>query len=286
GRDEGGTEKREHGADAAAFSVERPFGRLQDAKLAWKGVLGAQHHRLGYDCFNELRQSARLGDEDGPRQAERDALAAAFDPDVDRALKLAAGHNHDARSGHQAAALELAQLDRVVVGDPLDRDLLARTAFAERAVADGRQLAGERRDGMAVGVELRPAQQLEDALLHPLRDHVLEALRLVVDLVPAVAEHADQKDLQQAVVADQLQGDFAAVRGELLAAVAVVFDQALGGQAGDHLADARRRDAEALGEVPGRDRPAVAAEQVEGFEVVLLSPGEQAAALELLDHRA
>src|SRR2546425_2849045 len=224
--------------------------------------------------------------EDGPRQSQRDAVATALEADVDRALELAARHHGDARARHQATALELTQLDRIVVGDPLDRDLLARAAFAERAVADGRQLAGERRDGMAVGVELRPAQQLEDALLHPLRDHMLEALRLVVDLVPAVAEHADQKDLQQAVMADQLQGDFAAVRSELLAAVAVVFDQALGRQAGDHLADARRRDAEALRQVPGRDRPAVAAEQVEGFEVVLLSPGEQAAALELLDHRA
>src|SRR2546428_717978 len=113
--------------------------------------------------------------EDGPRQSQRDAVATALEADVDRALELAARHHGDARAGHQATALELTQLDRIVVGDPLDRD---------------------------------------------------------------------------------------------------------------HLADARRRDAEALSEVPGRDRPAVAPEQVEGFEVVLLRPGEQAAALELLDHRA
>src|SRR2546426_9738213 len=87
-------------------------------------------------------------------------------------------------------------------------------------------------------------------------------------------------------MADQLQGDFAAVRSELLAAVAVVFDQALGRQAGGHLADARRRDAEALRQVPGRDRPAGAAEQGEGFEVVLLRPGEKAAAVGLLGPRA
>src|SRR2546428_8516118 len=87
-------------------------------------------------------------------------------------------------------------------------------------------------------------------------------------------------------MADQLQGDFAAIRSELLAAVAVVFDQALGRQAGDHLADARRRDAEALRQVPGRGPPGGAAEQGEGVEGVLLSPGEQDAALEPLDHPA
>src|SRR5437899_7521562 len=116
-----------------------------------------------------------LSHEDGPRQSQRDALATALEADVDRALELAARHYGDARAGHQATALELTQLDRIVVGDPLDRDLLARAAFAERAVTDRRQLAGERRDGMAVGVELRPAQQLEGAPLSPLRDHMLEA---------------------------------------------------------------------------------------------------------------
>src|SRR3989442_15911749 len=109
--------------------------------------------------------------EDGPRQSERDALATALEADVDRALELAARHHGDARAGHQATALELTQLDRIVVGDSLDRDLLARAAFAQRAVADGRQLAGERRDGMAGGAELRPAQQPEEALFHPLRNH-------------------------------------------------------------------------------------------------------------------
>src|SRR5437868_9824639 len=108
---------------------------------------------------------------------------------------------------------------------------------------------------------------------------MLEALRLVVDLVPAVAENAHEKNLQQAVVPDQLQSDLAAVRSELLAAISVVLDQALRRQPGDHLADAWRRDAEALCEVARRDRAAVAAQQVEGFEVILLGPSKQAAAL-------
>ena len=86
-------------------------------------------------------------------------------------------------------------------------------------------------------IELRPSKELEDSLLHAFGDHVLETLRLVVDLVPAVAEDLDQEHLEQAVMADQLQRDPPALASELLAAVAVVLDEALRRQAGDHLAD-------------------------------------------------
>ena len=88
-----------------------------------------------------------------------------------------------------------------------------------------------------MGVELGTPEELEDPLLHPLRHHVLEPFGLVVHLVPAVAEHLDQEHLEQAVVPHQLEGDLPALAGQLLAAVAVVLDQALGGEAGDHLAD-------------------------------------------------
>jgi len=65
-----------------------------------------------------------------------------------------------------------------------------------------------------------------------------------------------------------------------------MLDEALRGESGDHLADAGGRDPKPLGELASRDRTLVAAEQVEGFEVVLLRPGECTAMLELLDHRA
>src|SRR5690348_4259951 len=47
---------------------------------------------------------ARLLHEDGPRQAERDALAAAPDPDVDGALELALGDDGEVRARCEAAA--------------------------------------------------------------------------------------------------------------------------------------------------------------------------------------
>ena len=105
-----------------------------------------------------------------------------------------------------------------------------------------------------------------------------------MDLVPAVTQDPDQEHLEKAVVTDQLQCDLPPLSGELLAAIAVMPYESLRREAGDHLADARRRDAEALREVARRHRALVAAQQVEGFEVVLLGPREDAAALELLDH--
>ena len=158
--------------------------------------------------------------------------------------------------------------------------------LAQGAVADGANLAAEAGDGVAVGIQLGPAEQLEDALLHPLRDHVFEPFRLVVDLVEAVPEDADQEHLEKAMVADQLQTDLAALARQLLTAIAVVLDEALRGQPGHHLAHAWGRDAEALGQLAGGDRPLVTTEQIEGFQVVLLRAGEGAATLELLDQFA
>ena len=80
---------------------------------------------------------------------------------------------------------------------------------------------------MAVRIELGTAQELEDPLLHALGDDVLQPLGLVVNLVPAVAQHLHEEHLEEAMVPDQLHGDLSALAGQLLAAVAVVLDEAL-----------------------------------------------------------
>src|SRR6266849_1844236 len=154
----------------------------------------------------------------------------------------------------------------------LDADLDRTLVFARR-----QHLAGDARDGVAVRVELRAAEQLEDSLLHPLRDHMLEALRLLVNLVPAVAEHPDEEHLQEPVVPDQLEGHLPALARQLLTAVPVVLDQALCLQPRDHLADGRRGDAETLGQLAGGYGAAVPMEVVQRLEVVLLGLGEGAA---------
>src|SRR5579859_7230738 len=111
-----------------------------------------------------------------------------FDPTLDRPLVLACLRDFDAGPGQEPAALELAQAAGVVVGDALHDDGLTGATFTERTLAKRSHFARQAGDGMAVGIELRAAEQLEYARLHPLRDHVLETLRLLVHLVPCIAE--------------------------------------------------------------------------------------------------
>src|SRR5713226_8840899 len=146
-----------------------------------------------------------LFDEDRAGQAQRNAEPAAFDPNGDRTFELAGSHDVDASPGNQGAALELAEHDRVVVGDPLDDQFLPHPAVAQSALAQGPDLALEAGYGVPVGVELGPAQQVKDALLHPLGDEVLQTLSFLVNLVPAVAKHLDEEHLQQPVMPHELQ---------------------------------------------------------------------------------
>src|SRR3981081_4690232 len=142
--------------------------------------------------------------EHAARQPERDADPPALDPDLDGTLVLALLHDFDASAGDQAAPVQLTEPAGVVVRDALHDHLLTRAAFAERALAQRAHLAPERWDGVTVGIELRSAKQLEDPVLHALRDNVFEATGLVVDLIPAVAQHPDQEHFQQAVMPDHV----------------------------------------------------------------------------------
>lgn len=89
--------------------------------------------------------------------------------------------------------------------------------------------AGDRavrgRDRIAVRTGRRVAEEFVDARLEILGDDVLEPLRLLVDLVPLVAERLHQVALQQAVVADHLQGDLLAALGQAHAPVGHVGDE-------------------------------------------------------------
>jgi len=99
---------------------------------------------------------------------------------------------------------------------------------------------------------------------------VLEALGLVVDLIPAVTQHLHEEHFEEAMVPDELDGHLAALAGQLLAAVAVVLDEPLRAKPRHHLADAGRRDAQPLSQLTRRHRALVAVEEIKGLEVVLL----------------
>jgi len=76
-----------------------------------------------------------------------------------------------------------------------------------------------------VGIEARVAQVFGDALHEPLRDSVFQPLGLDVHLVPAKAQGLDQKQLEQPVIAHDLQGDALPGGRQPDAAVRLVLDQ-------------------------------------------------------------
>ena len=70
------------------------------------------------------------------------------------------------------------------------------------------------RDRISVGIAGRVTQGLGDPGLEALRNHVFEPFGLVVNLVPAIAQHLFEKGLEQAVVTEHLQRDSATAVGQ------------------------------------------------------------------------
>jgi hypothetical protein len=121
-----------------------------------------------------------------------------------------------------------------------------------------------------VRIELRIAELRGDPLGEPVRQHVLEQLRLLVDEVPRDVEHLDEQQLEQAVVAERAQRDAAALVGEADAAVALVLEQAQLVEAAQHARHRSGGDAEALGErVRGNRSLQPRLKRVDRLEVVL-----------------
>jgi len=69
------------------------------------------------------------------------------------------------------------------------------------------------------------AERLRNELLEILGDDVLQAIRLLMDLIPGEAEFLMQIQLKQPVVADDHEGDALTGRGEGDAAVLAILDQ-------------------------------------------------------------
>ena len=109
-----------------------------------------------------------------------------------------------------------------------------------------------------------------DQLLELIGEHVLEHLGLVVDAVPGHAEALDQVELEQAVVAHDLERDPPPAVGERDAAVGPVLDQPELAQPLDHARGRCRGDPEALGQrVGGHRLAAPLLQRVDRLGVVL-----------------
>ena len=78
---------------------------------------------------------------------------------------------------------------------------------------------------MTVRIDDRVAEQGRDPVLELVGQNVLEDLGLLVHLVPRHAEGLGEIGLEEAVMADHLEGDLAAGIGELDAPVGSVLDE-------------------------------------------------------------
>ena len=88
------------------------------------------------------------------------------------------------------------------------------------------------------------AQCSIDAGLELFRDGVLQALRLVVDFVPRIAQCLGQIEFQQTMVTHDFECGFMTGSSQFDATIALVLDELEVGQALDHAGDGGRSHAE------------------------------------------
>ena len=172
-------------------------------------------------------------------------------------------------AGRDPALAEVAQHLGVGVRDAHEAAAVAGVQRAERHRRALVDLEVRGRDRVAVRVVGRMAELGGDELLELLGDDVLEHLGLVVDAVPRHVQVLGQVELEQPVVAQDLQRDALALGGQLDAAVGQVLDEAEPVELLDHARRRRGRDPEALGHRVGRHRAAAPLQRVDRLGVVL-----------------
>ena len=106
--------------------------------------------------------------------------------------------------------------------------------------------------------------------LEPLRNHVLEPLRLFVDLVPAVTQHLHEEGLEKPVMAKHLQRHPPPGIGQANAPVPGVLHQTELGEPAHHLGHRRRPHTEPRGQRLGAHALPILSEQQDLFEIILL----------------
>ena len=105
----------------------------------------------------------------------------------------------------QPALGEVAEERRVLIHDPDDAEPLAPQALRQRrALGLGERAVGAG-DRVAVGIDRGIAQEGLDPVDQPLRGGMLHVLGLLVDLVPRHLQRPGQKELEQAMPANDLQ---------------------------------------------------------------------------------
>jgi hypothetical protein len=104
------------------------------------------------------------------------------------------------------------------------------------------------RDRVAVWVLRRRSERLVDVLFERFGESVLEAVGFGVDCVDPEVERSGEVELEQTMVAEQLQRDPLTGPGQPHAVIEPVLDEPQGSELLHHCGSRRRRDAHAHGE--------------------------------------
>ena len=165
-----------------------------------------------------------------------------------RSAERLALHHLQLVPGGDPALGQVAEHVGVGVRDPRERPARAGLQGPKALGADLLDGQVPRRDRVAVRVVRGVAELGRDQLLELVGEDVLEHLGLLVDAIPRHAEALDQVQLEQPVMADDLERHAQAGVGEQHPVIAAMRDQAQLAQALDHPRCRRRGDAEPLGQ--------------------------------------
>src|SRR5262245_26987181 len=151
----------------------------------------------------------------------------AGDLDHDRAAERFSTLDPEAIAGLNLALRQVAQHRCVAVGDSGEGPLFPRLELGQRNGVVGADRQLPIRDRISVRIEYGLAQLCGDELLELFGDVVLQHLSLLVNPVPRHSQHLRQEELDQAVVADRLQGDELALGRQPGAVVGLVIGESL-----------------------------------------------------------
>ena len=250
-------------AQAAPVLGQRALRRLQHLLLAGQrdgGQIGAHWRRRRVQALPPMRMRSASSREMAWRSPATSTVSGPS--------KGACAEHDDSLVRHEAELGEVAQQPRVAVRHAPDHSLGATRELAQRAIVLLGQLELGRWDGIAVRIARRVAERGVDARLERLREVMLEPLGLGVHLVPGEPERLHQVELEQAVVADDLERRLRPGLGQRDAVVGRVGHQAHAREPLDHRGRGGGRDAKPLRQRARRHRSA-AIQHPDRLQVIL-----------------
>jgi hypothetical protein len=200
-----------------------------------------------------LFSARRATDVQPARGAIGDELLVAADLDLAMAGRGLDVADLDLRARPQALGLEPRQQAAVLLGLADDLAGVALAQIGQRDQLQALLALVLRGDGPAVRAAVRVPELRVQALDHLVGERGADAGGVLVRLRRVVVQEVREEALDDPAAADDVLGAFRARGGQDELAPAALFEQALGREPLEHLADGRARDAERLRD-PRRDR--------------------------------